>query len=153
MSIAVAAIFTFSGIVGAKESDNFGYESKKMKLKPCPNKPNCVSSQSEKGPHFVEPIRYQSSGSEAFNTLKQIVKDMAGTRIIQSTEKYFHAEFQTKWLKFVDDFEALLYEDSNLIHIRSASRIGYWDLGKNKARVDEIKIRFHERRNKVDRSL
>jgi len=31
-----------------------------------------------------------------------------------------------------------------LIHLRSASRSGYWDLGVNRKRTKEIRFRFEE---------
>jgi uncharacterized protein (DUF1499 family) len=108
-------------------------------LPPCPESPNCVSSQAEAGRHFVEPLAYSGSGHVAFAKLKKTIANLPGTRIIQSSDSYLHAEFHTRWMKFTDDFEAVLDEQQQIIQVRSASRVGYWDFGTNRKRVETIR--------------
>ncbi|MCI0653528.1 MAG: DUF1499 domain-containing protein [Methylococcaceae bacterium] len=108
-------------------------------LRPCPDSPNCVSSRADAGDHFVDPLSYTGSGRVAFAKLKGTLANFPGARMIQSSDSYLHAEFRTRWLKFTDDFEALLDEQQPVIHMRSASRIGYWDLGTNRRRVETIR--------------
>ena len=43
---------------------------------------------------------------------------------------------------FVDDAEFLLDPVNRVIHVRSASRLGYSDLGKNRSRMEEIRRQF-----------
>jgi uncharacterized protein (DUF1499 family) len=47
-------------------------------------------------------------------------------------------EFRTR-LGFVDDGEFALERQARVIHVRSASRVGYSDLGKNRGRVEELR--------------
>jgi len=47
-------------------------------------------------------------------------------------------------LGFVDDLEFCLDEQNNTIHVRSASRLGYSDLGKNRKRVEHIRSAFNK---------
>ena len=35
-------------------------------------------------------------------------------------------------------------ESEALIHVRSASRLGHWDFGLNRKRVEEIRFRFEK---------
>ncbi|MGH8551767.1 MAG: DUF1499 domain-containing protein, partial [Methylococcales bacterium] len=63
-------------------------------LKPCPGSPNCVSSRAQAESHHVDPISYRGSGHVAFVTLKDIVASLPGTRIIESSDSYLHAEFR-----------------------------------------------------------
>ncbi|MGH8550970.1 MAG: DUF1499 domain-containing protein [Methylococcales bacterium] len=105
----------------------------------CPDSPNCVSSQADAGKHFVEPLVYAGSGQVAFAKLKETIANLPDTRIVQSGDSYLRAEFRTRWLKFTDDFEAILDERQAVIHIRSASRVGYWDLGTNRKRIESIR--------------
>jgi len=42
----------------------------------------------------------------------------------------------------MDDVEFLLDDGTKTIHIRSASRVGYSDLGVNRKRVEAIRARF-----------
>ena len=105
----------------------------------CPDSPNCVSSRSGSTGHFVEPIGYSGSGEDAFDRLKETIVALPGTRILESDQFYLHAEFRTRWFRFKDDFEAILDEENRAIQIRSASRVGYWDLGANRRRVEKIR--------------
>jgi uncharacterized protein (DUF1499 family) len=51
------------------------------------------------------------------------------------------AEFRSR-LGFVDDVEFRIDEAAGRIHVRSASRKGYWDLGVNRRRVETIREAF-----------
>ena len=42
------------------------------------------------------------------------------------------------------DVEFYLPAGDNAIHVRSASRVGYWDLGTNRRRVETIRRSFRE---------
>lgn len=114
------------------------------KLAPCPDSPNCVSSQSSDSSHFVEPLSYPDSRAEAKTRLLKIIESMPRTQIISNTHLYIHAEVTSLLFRFVDDVEFLFEEESALIHVRSASRIGYSDLGVNRKRIEAIRQKFQE---------
>lgn len=113
------------------------------KLAPCPNSPNCVNSQSQDDLHYIEPIAYQGSPTEAIATLKQIVESLPRTKIIAQEDNYLYAEFASRWMGFVDDVEFLANEDKGVIEVRSASRLGESDLGANRQRINSIKSQFN----------
>jgi uncharacterized protein (DUF1499 family) len=46
--------------------------------------------------------------------------------------------------RFVDDVEFYIDERANLIHFRSASRLGYSDMGVNRKRMETIRASFVE---------
>ena len=117
---------------------------KPKRLKPCPDTPNCVSSQADKVSQFTQPIRYQAPADLAFNRLERAILALPGSRIIVREEQYLHAEFHTRWLRFIDDVEAILDAKNNTIHIRSASRVGYADLGTNRKRIESIRNLYIE---------
>ena len=112
------------------------------KLSPCPDSPNCVSSQSPDPSHFVEPLSYTDSRLEAKARLLKIIASLARTTIITDTPSYMHAEFTSLIFRFVDDVEFYFEEGKNLIHVRSASRVGYSDLGMNRKRIEAIREKF-----------
>jgi uncharacterized protein (DUF1499 family) len=64
---------------------------------------------------------------------------MPGARIVEEQPDYLYAEFETRWLKFVDDVEFLLDEPHGAIQVRSASRLGRRDFGVNRARIEAIR--------------
>jgi uncharacterized protein (DUF1499 family) len=69
---------------------------------------------------------------------------MRDTKIITQNHEYWHVEFTTLLLRFIDDVEIYFEESKAVIHVRSASRLGYWDLGVNRRRVERIRSRFEE---------
>jgi uncharacterized protein (DUF1499 family) len=71
--------------------------------------------------------------------LKAIVEAMPRTRVIDSRGDYL-AEFSTPLMDFVVDVE--FYCDGKVIHVCSASRLGYSDLGVNRKRVAAIRKAF-----------
>ena len=126
----------------APRPDNLGL--KNNLLLSCPNSPNCVLSQASYPKYQIHPIHYTSSVEIAKEKLIKVIQSMDGTRIIKQDEVYWHVEFTTRWLRFIDDVEFYFPESEELIHLRSASRSGYWDLGVNRKRVEEIRSRFEE---------
>jgi uncharacterized protein (DUF1499 family) len=112
------------------------------KLSPCPDSPNCVSSQSSDPSHFVEPLSYTDSRTEAKIRLLTIIESLPRTQIISNTDNYLHVEFTSLLFRFVDDVEFLFDEEKNLLHVRSASRVGYSDLGMNRKRIEALRQRF-----------
>lgn len=47
--------------------------------------------------------------------------------------------------RFRDDLECYFDAEEKSIHLRSASRLGYYDFGVNRRRVDDIRKRFSSR--------
>lgn len=60
------------------------------------------------------------------------------------TYPYLWATFTSAVFHFVDDVELQMLPEEKLIHIRSGARVGYWDLGVNKKRVEKIRRLFIE---------
>ena len=128
------------GLLAGKRPFDLGV--REGRLKPCPGSPNCVCSQAVAGPQRIAPLRYAGDGAAAFARLREIVARWPGAAVVREGEGYLHAEFATPWLRFVDDVELLLDAPAGVIHVRSASRLGYSDLGANRRRVEAIRARF-----------
>ncbi|QDT36278.1 DUF1499 domain-containing protein [Stratiformator vulcanicus] len=113
-------------------------------LRACPDSPNCVCSQDPPADdvHFVPPLQFEGNPAEAFARLREIVSEMPRTSIVTQSEEYMHVEFVSAIMRYVDDVEFLLDPSQGVIHVRSASRVGYSDLGANRKRVEEIRRRF-----------
>lgn len=109
-------------------------------LPPCPEKPNCVSSQATDS-HHIEPFRISGETKASFGKLRNILAQRTDTRLISTDDTTIRVEFRT-FLGFVDDGLFLLDAANGLIHVRSAARSGYWDLGKNRGRMEEIRRAF-----------
>jgi len=113
-----------------------------MKLKQCPDSPNCVSSQSRSESHKISPLSYKSSAEEAMQQIKKIILALPRTTLIEEKNQYLHVEFKTFFLRFVDDVEIIVDDVEKKIHLRSASRVGHSDFGTNRRRIEEIKNKF-----------
>ncbi len=111
----------------------------KPRMAPCPSSPNCVSTQAQDDGHAIAPFRYRKSRAEAKEALKDILRTMPRTRLVEEDESYLHYEFTSLLLRFVDDVEFLLDDENKTLHFRSASRTGYGDLGVNRKRMEEIR--------------
>ena len=115
------------------------------KLSPCPDSPNCVSSQSSDKRHFIEPIRYEEAEQRAMERLIGVIQGMKRCRIITMDNHYIHAEFTSAFFRFVDDVEFYFDSEAKIINMRSASRIGYFDFGVNRQRMEEVRSLFNNR--------
>lgn len=114
-------------------------------LQPCPARPNCVSTMARDSSHAVPPIDFSGSREEAVAVVREIVEEIGGGPIRQEEDGYFRVEFRSKIMGFVDDVEVYLPEGQNVIHIRSAARLGYYDFGVNRRRVEKIRALFQKR--------
>ena len=112
-------------------------------ITPCKSKPNCVSSLNRDKRYRVEPLRYNSFEA-AKNKLLNILKSIERVRIVANHRNYIHAEFTSFIFGFIDDVEFYFDDKTKRIHVKSASRIGYSDLGANRKRIENIRIKFLE---------
>jgi uncharacterized protein (DUF1499 family) len=60
-------------------------------------------------------------------------------QIIEKGGTYVQAVVSTPLLKFSDDVQLLYLPEAQLVHVRSASRLGISDLGANAARVQKLR--------------
>ncbi|SHH42894.1 DUF1499 domain-containing protein [Desulfofustis glycolicus] len=110
------------------------------RLVDCPASPNCVSSQADDHRHHIEPLVFSDSPEQAFARLEKLLAERGDTAIVTRRPGYLRVEFRTTL--FVDDGEFLLDNQHHVIHVRSASRLGYSDLGKNRSRIEQIRREF-----------
>jgi uncharacterized protein (DUF1499 family) len=108
-------------------------------LAPCPSRPNCVSTRAQDAGHAIASYRYRKSKAEAKEALKEIVRSLPRTKLVEEDEAYLYYEFTSFLFRFVDDVEFLLDDETKTVHFRSASRTGYGDFGVNRRRMEEIR--------------
>lgn len=113
-------------------------------LLPCPDTPNCVSSKSERKGQGIDPLVFQGSPRQAMDCLKQVITRMKRSKIVAFDDLSLKAESRTL-LGFVDDVSFEVDVEAGVIHMRSASRVGYWDMGENRRRLEKIRqlVRHH----------
>jgi uncharacterized protein (DUF1499 family) len=99
---------------------------------------NAVSSTAAP-PHQIAPFSTGSDPAADFARLAALVTANPLATIVAQRNDYLYAEYRSRWLGFVDDVEFLLVPGQRLIHVRSASRLGYSDLGVNRARIEALR--------------
>lgn len=109
-------------------------------LTSCPASPNCVSSYAADEQQRIAPLSFSGDPEVAFNRLKQILSQRGDATIVTEQAGYLRVELHTRL--FVDDGEFLMDRERQVIQVRSASRLGYSDLGKNRRRLEEIRQAF-----------
>jgi len=140
----LASVFNFTGdkpsALGLKDYGNF----KSLGL--CPASPNCISSAEEANDqaHFVPAWTYGKKSKEiAFKELKESVESCTDAKftveIIQQTDDYLYATFQSPFFGFMDDVEFFFPSDKNWVEYRSASRLGESDGDINRKRIRALR--------------
>ncbi len=76
---------------------------------------------------------------------------MGGT-INDESENYIASTFSSSIFGFVDDFEIRIDSSQKVIHIGSASRVGYGDAGVNKKRTELLK-KLYKKISEANHSL
>lgn len=114
--------------------DNLGVRD--GRLAPCPSSPNCVSSQAS-GEHYIEPLALKGSAERTQQLLKQVLASEPRMSLVQEQEGYLRAEYTSRLMRFVDDLEFVI--GAQAVDLRSASRLGYSDLGANRTRIEHLR--------------
>ena len=139
--IILASLLMFTGCTG--KMPELGIENGKFKQ--CPHTPNCVNSQAKDKKHFIEPILITATPLEAKNYILKTLYDLKVSKVIAVEDNYIRAEFVSKIFRFVDDVEFYFPDNDSkelLVHVRSASRVGYSDLGVNRKRIEQIRSKI-----------
>jgi uncharacterized protein (DUF1499 family) len=109
------------------------------RLTPCPESPNCVSSDASDDTHRVEPYELKAAPEEAWRGLREVVEAQERVTVISAQDTYLHVEVRSAVFRFVDDAEFHLRPDDGIIAVRSAARVGYGDMGVNRKRIETIR--------------
>ena len=141
ISIVLTSLLIFTGCTTTMPK--LGIEN--GQLKQCPTTPNCVNSQIKDSKHFIEPILITATPPDAKTYILKILNELNKSKIIEVEDNYIRAEFTSKIFRFVDDVEFYFPDTKSpelVIHVRSASRVGYSDLGVNRKRIEQIRSKL-----------
>ena len=79
---------------------------------------------------------------KALNELIQILENTPRLKIIKKEKNYIYAIATSRIMKFIDDIEIKILHQDNIFQVKSSSRIGIYDLGVNKRRVQTLRFRL-----------
>lgn len=143
-SLGIAAALVLTSCA-ASAPPSVGQYRTTGQLAPCPpGSQNCVNSQapSSDPQNAIAPLTYSGTAEEAKARLKQVIAAMPRARIVVDEGDYLHAEFTSLVFRFVDDVEFVIDDGTKTIHFRSAARVGRGDMGVNRKRMEEIRVKF-----------
>ncbi|MFP4067984.1 MAG: DUF1499 domain-containing protein [Spirochaetaceae bacterium] len=142
------AIGTFAVQIWARTVPPPELGTEKGRLRPCPERPNCVESRRDGTGDGLEPLPLPAglTVEEAVERLERIIESMPRARVTERRGPYLAAEYRSRIFRFPDDVELLVDEEAGCVHFRSASRLGYYDRGVNQSRIEEIRRRWNATR-------
>ena len=79
---------------------------------------------------------------KVFKELIQILENTPRLKIIKKDKFYIHAVATSRIMKFVDDIEVKNLNQENIFQVKSSSRLGIYDLGVNKRRIQTLRFRL-----------
>ncbi|MDX2465450.1 MAG: DUF1499 domain-containing protein [Porticoccus sp.] len=137
--VAIVSLYFIGLSISSRKQPDLGLIE--GQLRACPASPNCVCSERQDEVAFVEPLMTTTMGDSAWDNAKKAIVESGGV-IVTDQAGYLHAQFMTSIVRYIDDVELRMDDDNQVIHIRSASRVGYSDMGANRMRVEKIRMVF-----------
>ncbi len=113
-------------------------------LAPLPDSPNAVSSQTDQVDKRVEPFPYSGDLAQTKSLVKKATAEFGGAQILVEKPDYLHLVFTVSLIPFKDDVEFFFSEKDRVVHYRSASRVGYSDLGVNRKRYERLRNLYEQ---------
>ncbi len=105
----------------------------------CANKPNCVSSFDERKDFFYPPLEGVEGPWEGLkNKIESNLKSFSKVKVHESKDNYLHLIVTTSIMKFKDDVYFWWNPQLKTLSMKSESRVGHWDIGANKKRLNRF---------------
>lgn len=146
LALAAVALFVAGrmGFLQGQAPTDLGV--REGRLKPPSATENSVSSQAGLYPTApmrvyaeIAPLALRGDGPSTIARLRSLVEATPGAVVVEARPDYLYAQFQSRWLGFVDDVEFWFDPAAERIEVRSASRLGRRDLGVNRARIEALR--------------
>ena len=147
-AIVLALVAAQVGLLSGQQPSDRGVKA--GRLKPPSGTRNSVRSQAalmadhpQRAYASIDPLPFKAGGAAAsMKALEVVLGTLPGVTIVEQRPEYLYAQAQTRWLKFVDDVEFWANPASNVIELRSASRLGREDFGVNRQRIEKIRAAY-----------
>jgi uncharacterized protein (DUF1499 family) len=107
-------------------------------LAPCSAAPNCVSTSTLDPAQAIAPVPFTIDPDEARAVILDLLASEPRTTLVRADEDYIHALYRSPTIGFPDDTEFYIDTSAGVIQMRAAARMGYSDLGANRARMERI---------------
>ncbi len=114
------------------------------RLAPCPNTPNCVSTEATPEGQRLPPIPFTDSPASALQRARAALLEEPRTAIVGEDSTWLRAESRSLIFRFVDDIDVVIDAESRVVRFRSAARLGKSDLGGNRKRMTRFSARMRD---------
>lgn len=139
---AMGAIVIYLVVKNNLTPSNLGINN--GKLAQMPNKPNAVSSETEEKDKRIEALEFKGNLVDSKSQVIKAIESYGNAKIIKNETNYIYVVFTNGIIKYHDDVEFYFDESKKLIQIRSASRIGYSDMGLNRERYNKLRELYYK---------
>lgn len=142
MKLALIMLAFAAATAGARAADAPAAAEGDTALRPCPARPNCVSTETTDPRHRMEPIPFEGGAEAAQARLEAVLRSMPRTTIAIERPGYLAVEFRSQAFGFVDEAQFLFDGKSRTIRFRSGARTGYSDFSVNRGRMEQVAEAF-----------
>ncbi|WP_323754265.1 DUF1499 domain-containing protein [Marinobacter sp.] len=138
-------------LTGCASTQNVPPTGTDFVLDECPPFWNCVSTSSTTNYHGIEPIQLTEPLSEsAWAAIKAETLELPGASLNEARYGYVNITCYSDGLGFPDYLEVLIDAGKQQLNVRSQSRLGFYDMGVNRLRVERLRSQLVERGIAVD---
>lgn len=145
LKIFTGALMFITVLCGCSGNRSEQHNSELLGFLDCPDTPNCVSSLAKNPKYKVEPFKLKKDPKTSWDIVVKTVVSLSRTTLVSTSSSDIHAECRSMIFRFVDDLTLHLIPSNGIIHIRSASRTGYSDLGVNRRRVERLRKKLQHK--------
>ncbi len=144
--VAVALLACVGAFIGAsmglftgKRPAGLGFGEGRFKAPPAWT-PNWVSSTvAPDDKHYIAHFDAGSDRAKTWDALGDAIEATPGATVDRRDPGYLHVEFASSVMGFVDDGEFQVDPGGQVIHVRSAARLGVRDFDVNRKRVERLR--------------
>ncbi|WP_114164861.1 DUF1499 domain-containing protein [Exiguobacterium sp. TNDT2] len=111
-------------------------------LKLLSGSPNAVSTETEIEALRMEPLPYARDRADSIETIKMVMGQLPRTELVKETDDTLHYVVSSKVMRFKDDVEFRFDDVTRQIEFRSAARLGHYDFGVNRTRMQDVSERY-----------
>ncbi len=111
-------------------------------IAPCPDTPNCVSTEAERESQRVPTVAFTDAPDVAQARAKAALLAEPRSTIVSERAGALRGECRSLIFRFVDDVDIVVDSAAHVFRFRSASRVGKSDMGVNRKRVARIAARL-----------
>lgn len=109
------------------------------RLVPCPDKPNCVSTEAVDPDRRIASIVATGDESQIRTRLLAAIEAQPGSQVEISQPGFVVASFRSRLFGFVDEAQFLVEAGEQRIRFRSGACSGYYDFNVNRNRMESIR--------------